>query len=53
MRERGVVASLTCGAAQCTEPAQLLKLAKLVESRLPDLPPEPVPAAPTGEGASP
>jgi len=46
VRERGVVASLTCGAAQCTEPAQLLKLAKLVESRLPDLPPEPVPAAP-------
>jgi hypothetical protein len=53
VRERGVVASLTCGAAQCTEPAQLYKLAKLVESRLPDLPPEPVPAAPTGEGASP
>jgi hypothetical protein len=46
VRERGVVASLTCGAAQCTESAQLLKLAKLVESRLPDLPPEPVPAAP-------
>jgi hypothetical protein len=53
VRERGVVASLTCGASQCTEPAQLLKLAKLVESRLPDLPPEPVPAAPGAEGASP
>jgi hypothetical protein len=53
VRERGVVASLTCGAAQCTEPAQLLKLAKLVESRLPDLPPEPVPAAPATDGASP
>jgi hypothetical protein len=41
VRDRGVVVSLTCGASQCTEPAQLLKLAKLVESRLPDLPPEP------------
>jgi len=48
VRERGVVASLTCGASQCPEPAQLVKLAKLVESRLPDLPPEPVPAAPEG-----
>ena len=48
VRERGVVASLTCGAAQCPEPAQLLKLARLVESRLPDLPPEAVPAAPAG-----
>src|SRR5215471_2632503 len=42
VRDRGVVVSLTCGAAQCTEAAQLLKLAKLVESRLPDLPPEPI-----------
>jgi len=48
VRERGVVASLTCGAAQCPEAAQLEKLAKLVESRLPELPPEPVPAAPEG-----
>jgi hypothetical protein len=40
-RERGVVVSLTCGTAQCTDAGQLLKLAKLVESRLPDLPPEP------------
>jgi hypothetical protein len=46
VRERGVVASLTCGASQCPEAAQLLKLAKLVESRLPDLPPEAVPTAP-------
>jgi hypothetical protein len=38
VRERGVVVSMTCGAAQCTEPAQLTKLAKLVESRLPELP---------------
>jgi hypothetical protein len=48
VRERGVVASLTCGASQCPEAAQLVKLAKLVESRLPDLPPEPVPTAPAG-----
>jgi len=48
VRERGVVASLTCGASQCPEAAQLAKLAKLVESRLPELPPEPVPAAPEG-----
>jgi hypothetical protein len=53
VRERGVVASLTCGVSQCPEPAQILKLAKLVESRLPDLPPEPVPAAPSGEGGTP
>jgi hypothetical protein len=54
VRERGIVASLTCGAAQCTEPAQLLKLAKLVESRLPELPPETVPAVVPGtDGAGP
>jgi hypothetical protein len=53
VRERGVVVSLTCGSAQCPEPAQLAKLAKLVESRLPDLPPEPVrnPAPGLPEGA--
>ena len=48
VRERGVVASLTCGAAQCPEPAQILKLAKLVESRLPDLPAETPASAPAG-----
>ena len=31
---------MNCGAAQCTEPNQLTKLAKLVESRLAELPPE-------------
>ena len=31
---------MTCGGSQCTEPGQLVKLAKLVESRLPELPPE-------------
>ena len=53
VRERGIVASLTCGASQCPEAAQLLKLAKLVESRLPDLPPEPASTAPPAEGATP
>jgi hypothetical protein len=38
VRERGVVVSMTCGGAQCAEPSQLGKLAKLVESRLPELP---------------
>jgi hypothetical protein len=41
VRERGVVVSLTCGASQCVEPDQILKLGKLVESRLADLPPVP------------
>ena len=40
VRERGVVVSMTCGSQQCTEAEQLTKLAKLVESRLPDLPAE-------------
>lgn len=47
VRERGVVISMTCGNAQCPEPAQLAKMAKLVESHLGELPPEPArPAAP-------
>ena len=46
VRERGVVVSMTCGGSQCTEPGQLVKLAKLVESRLPELPPEPSRVAP-------
>jgi hypothetical protein len=46
VRERGVVVSMTCGGSQCTEPGQLVKLAKLVESKLPELPPEPARAAP-------
>jgi hypothetical protein len=38
VRERGAVVSLTCGSAQCTDPSQILKIGKLVESRLADLP---------------
>jgi hypothetical protein len=48
-RERGVVVSLTCGVNQCTEPSLILRLAKLVESHLADLPPAsgaPAPAKP-------
>ena len=53
VRERGVVVSMTCGSGQCTEPAQLAKLAKLVESRLPELPPEQPRLGPPPESASP
>jgi len=52
VRDRGLVVSMTCGGSQCTEPGQLVKLAKLVESRLPELPAEPPraePAAPPDE----
>lgn len=55
VRSRGIVVSLTCGASQCSESGQILKLAKLVESRLPELPAEPakkIPGVPAraGEG---
>jgi len=40
VRDRGIVVSMNCGSGQCTEPNQLTKLAKLVESRLSELPPE-------------
>jgi hypothetical protein len=44
-RERGIVVSLSCGANQCTEASQLLRLAKLIEGHLGDLNPA---AAPKG-----
>ena len=54
VRERGVVVSMTCGNGQCPDPAQLAKLAKLVESRLPELPVEPSHAVPPpSEGTTP
>lgn len=46
VRDRGVVVSMTCGDAQCTEPGQLTKMAKLVEGHLSELPPEPARPAP-------
>jgi hypothetical protein len=58
VRERGAVVSITCGASQCTEAGMLLRLAKLVESRLPDLqapaePPRPAPLLPKLENPDP
>ena len=54
LREVGLVVSLTCGTAQCTDPAMVLRLAKLVEGHIGELPkPEgetPPPAPPAGEG---
>ena len=49
VRDRGTVVSLTCGASQCSEPGMLLRLAKLIESRLPELPAEAPPATPAGD----
>ncbi len=46
-RERGVVVSVTCGVSQCTDAGSLLKLAKLIESRLSELPA--APATPPAE----
>ena len=46
LRQRGIVVSLTCGVRQCTEESMVQKLAKLVESRLPELEEEKPPAAP-------
>ena len=54
VRERGVVVSLTCGSGQCTDPAQLVTIGKLVESRLPELPPAaPLPVAPGADVSAP
>lgn len=45
LRERGLVVQLSCGTSQCTDPAMVLKLAKLVESHLGELgAPRPAPA---------
>jgi len=38
LRDRGAVVSVTCGIAQCTDPEMVLRLAKLVESHLGELP---------------
>jgi hypothetical protein len=56
-RERGIVVSISCGSGQCQEPGQVFRLAKLVESHLPELPPPggapatPAPGAPSGRPA--
>ncbi len=38
VRERGITVSVTCGVQQCADPAMILRIGKLVESRLSDLP---------------
>lgn len=38
LREKGLVVSLICGVAQCTDPAMVLRLAKLVEGHVAELP---------------
>jgi hypothetical protein len=38
LRDRGAVVSVTCGVSQCTDPEMVLRLAKLVESHLGELP---------------
>jgi hypothetical protein len=43
LRDRGAVVSVTCGVAQCTDPELVLRLAKMVESHLADLPAVPAP----------
>jgi hypothetical protein len=43
LRDRGAVVSVTCGVAQCTDPEMVLRLAKLVESHLSELPAIPAP----------
>jgi hypothetical protein len=53
VRERGVVVSMTCGDAQCNEPGQLTKLAKLVAGHLSELPPEPPHPAPPPPASGP
>jgi hypothetical protein len=54
-RDRGIVVSLSCGKAQCTEPAMLVRLAKLVEGHLAELPagPTPPPVAPPAPAPTP
>jgi hypothetical protein len=37
LRERGIVVQISCGTSQCTDPAMVLRLAKLVESHVGEL----------------
>jgi hypothetical protein len=38
LRDRGAVVSVTCGVSQCPDPEMILRLGKLVESHLGELP---------------
>jgi hypothetical protein len=40
-RARGIVVAITCGTSQCTEPAVLVRLAKLIEGHLGNITPAP------------
>jgi hypothetical protein len=51
-RQRGMVVALTCGIGQCSEPAVLTRIAKLVEGHLADLVPAP-PAPPESQSVPP
>jgi hypothetical protein len=57
LRDRGAVVSVTCGISQCPDPEMVVRLAKLVESHLGDLPAvpgaEPKVDEPKGEAPKP
>ena len=36
-KEKGLVVQLSCGTSQCTDPAMVLRVAKMIESHFPDL----------------
>ena len=38
LRDRGAVVSVTCGVSQCPDPEMVVRLGKLVESHLSELP---------------
>jgi hypothetical protein len=52
LRERGVVVSISCGSGQCSEPAQVFRLAKVAESHVTELlSPGAAPGTPDAPGA--
>ena len=56
LREKGLVVQISCGTSQCTDPAMILRLAKLVESHVGDLAAPDAGQAPppeTGPGGAP
>lgn len=53
LRDRGAVVSVTCGIAQCPEAEMVLRLAKLVESHVGDLPTVPGAETPLPETEEP
>jgi hypothetical protein len=47
VKEKGWVVQVSCGVSQCTDPAMVLRLAKLIESHFPDLSPPGSPGQPS------